>query len=268
MSAQSYRQILEHRLQTSRDGQWDVQTSLAHFALINYALPKDRLSQHIPTDHFDIPEFDIGGQRLAMLSVVPFLDLDFHFPHFFPFVKLRFGQTNYRVYVIDRKTGEHAVWFFGTTLGSHIVRLPRRLWRIPWHYAGYNIDCRYNSTLRLYEKFAYNIQSEWAEAEIDLADTGQPVTNVEGFESSEQMKLILTHPVDGFFYRLDGKLGTYSVWHESMQVTAGRPNRLYFGLFDRLGLLSKDEMNAPHSVFICPRVDFKVFLPPREIGEQ
>jgi hypothetical protein len=265
MSAQAYRQILNHRLQTNRNGPWDVRTTLAHFALINYALPKDRLRRHIPADRFDIPEFEIDGQRLALLSVAPFLDLDFHFQHFFRFVQFHFGQTNYRVYVVDRATGEHAVWFFGTTLGSRIVQLPRLFWRIPWHYAAYDIDCRYNPALRRYEKFAYNIHSKWAEAEIDLTDTGETVTILPGFESPEQMKLILTHPVDGYFYRLDGRLGNYSVWHEEVSVTAARPNRLYFGLFERLGVLSKEEMRAPHSVVICPRVDFKVFLPPREI---
>ncbi|NJN05593.1 MAG: hypothetical protein HC814_03245 [Rhodobacteraceae bacterium] len=45
------------------------------------------------------------------MSAVPFLDLDFHFDRVLPFAKFVFGQTNYRVYVIDRRTGEHAVWF-------------------------------------------------------------------------------------------------------------------------------------------------------------
>ena len=60
------------------DGRWDVVIRLGHFALINYALPRLRLERHIPVDRFEIPEFEMGGQRLAMMSAVPFLDLDFH----------------------------------------------------------------------------------------------------------------------------------------------------------------------------------------------
>lgn len=58
-----------------------------------------------------------------MLSVVPFLDDDFHDAQLAPFAKFRFGQANHRVYVIEQATGKHAAWFFGTTLGSWLRRL-------------------------------------------------------------------------------------------------------------------------------------------------
>jgi hypothetical protein len=256
---------LSQRLQPRPLGPWDVVSTLGHFALINYALPKERLAQYIPADRFEIPEFNIGGQSLALMSAVPFLDIDFHFAHFFPFLKFQFGQTNYRVYVIDKRTGEQVVWFFGTTLGSPIVYLPRWLWRIPWHLAAYQINCRYNSNRQRYDQFNYQVNSAWGASQIDLEDTGQSVALTSGFGLLESQTLILTHPVEGFFYRLDGKLGHYSVWHTVMKMTQGRARNLYFGLYERLGLLSKDEMQTPHSIFICPEIEFKVFLPPTEV---
>jgi hypothetical protein len=262
----SYREILNSRLVVQPGGRIDVLSKLKHFALINYALPKSRLERYIPEDRFIIPEFRIGGEKLAMMSAVPFFDEDFHFIRIFPFLKFSFGQTNYRVYVIDRESGEHVVWFFGTTLGGLVVYLPKSIWRIPWHYANYRIDCDYDSKDNRYRVFEYLIESKWAAARIKLEDTGEPVSLVEGFSTIEEMQLILTHPIDGYFYRSDKRVGSYSVWHQEIPVTLARSKDLYFSLFERLGLLSKEEMQEPHSVFLCPLTEFKVLLPPRVVA--
>lgn len=75
--------------------------------------PKERLVSHIATERFEIPEYEIGGQRLALLSVAPYIDEDFHYIHLFPFLKFRFGQTNHRVYgnTIERRNAETAFHF-------------------------------------------------------------------------------------------------------------------------------------------------------------
>jgi Uncharacterized conserved protein (COG2071) len=240
----------------------DVCSKLKHFALINYALPKSRLEPYIPQSHFDIPEFAIGGRQLALMSAVPFFDVDFHFIKA-PFLKFSFGQTNFRVYVIDRKSGQHAVWFFGTTLGSYIVYFAKGAWGIPWYHARYQSEHDYDYQLNRYTSYKYTIDSKWCNAKVDLEDSGLPVSPVEGFATSDEMKLILTHPLDGYFYRSDNQVGKYSVWHEEIPFTAGRANNLYFSLYEDLRLLSKAEMQNPHSVFICPETEFKVLLPPR-----
>jgi len=198
-----------------------------------------------------------------MISAVPFVDADFHFERIMPAMQFRFGQTNYRAYVIHRATGEHCAWFFGTTLGSPIVHIPRRLWRIPWHQAQYEIDCSYYEPQRRYARFHYDVKSAWASAEIDIEDTGEPVSTAPGFEDHGALALILTHPVAGYFHRLDGCLGTYSVWHDRIALTHGQPKRLHFSLYERLGLLTPDEMNRPHSIFLCPETEFRILLPPR-----
>ncbi|MBK8430016.1 MAG: DUF2071 domain-containing protein [Chloroflexi bacterium] len=260
-----YDHILRGRLATQRNGRLDVRSGLHHFALINYALPKARLEPHLPTNRFEIPEFDINGRPLALMSAVPFVDVDFHFRRLFPFAKFRFGQTNYRVYVFDKERQEHCVWFFGTTLGSAVVYLARGAWRIPWHYARYQINCHYDQPAGRYTTYQYSVRSPWGAAEIDLEDTGEAIKqdSAAGFTSFAEMQLILTHPVDGFFYRLDGQVGSYSVWHETIPMTVGKARNLYFGLYERLGLLSREEMQRPHSVFLCPATEFVVFLPPK-----
>ncbi|HEY1014452.1 MAG TPA: DUF2071 domain-containing protein [Herpetosiphonaceae bacterium] len=258
-----YRTTLDKRLADRRDGWMDVRTRLLHFALITYALPAERLARHIPADRFEIPTWQIGGRPMALLSAVPFYDADFHFPRIAPWLKFGFGQTNHRAYVIDRRTGEHCVWFFGTTLGSPVVHIARQLWRIPWHPARYELECRYDAAARRYDRYAYRIDSAWGGARIDLADSGAPAGLAEGFASADEMQLVLTHPITGFFHRLDGKLGTYAVWHKELTGTRAEARDLHFSLYERLGLLSAEEMRHPYSAIICPEIEFHVYLPPR-----
>jgi hypothetical protein len=255
---------LQPRIAHRRSGLIDIRSDLLHFALITYALPAERLRPHIHP-RFDIPTFPVNGQQSALMSAVPFLDDDFHFYRLAPFLKWKFAQTNYRVYVVDRETGEHCVWFFGTTLGSWIVYLARWLWRIPWHDARYEVDCRYNPQRKAYDEFKFTHQSPWSSAEIDLEDTGESMPLTPGFSSLDEQTLILTHPVTGYFYRLNKKLGSYSVWHEEIPLTMGKAKHLYFSLYERLGLLTREEMQKPHSVLICPKIMFEVHLPPRKL---
>ncbi len=263
MSPREARAALDARLAHRRAGKLDIDAPLHHFALITYAVPVERLTAHIPADRFEIPTFAIDGQPFALMSVVPFIDAGFHF-RLLPFIRFHFAQTNYRVYVIDRETGEHAVWFFGTTLGGWPVHLARLLWKIPWYPAKYAWDCAFDDAEGRYRAFRYRARSKWASARIDVVDTGVPAGTLPGFASREEMVLILTHPMDGFFYRLDGAVGTYSVSHPVLPLTVGEAKDLHFSLLERLGVLSAEEMQRPHSVLLCRETAFHIYMPPRK----
>jgi len=259
--------LLSKHLIKRQAGWLDIRSDLHHFALINYAVPPERLATHIPTERFEIPTYEINGRSLAMLSVVPFVDADFCFYRLFPWAKFRFPQTNFRVYVIDRATGEPVVWFFGTTLGSRVVSLARGLWKIPWHRAKYEVDCEFDEDNACtehgrsghYTHYRFSFQSDWCNAQIEIEDTGIPV------ELSDEERLILTHPVDGYFYRLDGRVGGYSIWHDIIPLTSGKPRNLYFSLFEDLAVMNRDEMQQPHSIFLCPSINFDIYMPPKPL---
>lgn len=251
--------LLNQRL-TKRPANWlDIRSDLHHFALINYAVPPERLAPHIPTDRFEIPTTLINGRQQAMLSVVPFLDADFCFYRLFPWFKFRFPQTNYRVYLINRVTGEPVVWFFGTTLGSWTVNLARALWKIPWHRAKYEMDCVFDAENGRYSTYSISIQSKWGDARIEIEDTGNSVA------LSAEDRLVLTHPVDGYFYQLNGRVGGYSIWHDIIPLTSGKPRDLYFSLFEKLAIMDREEMQQPHSIFICPSISFDIYMPPKPL---
>jgi hypothetical protein len=115
----------------------DVTTTLADFAIITFAVDPAALAALLP-DGFAPEVFTLdGGRRVAFVSAVPFRDLDFRFG-FAPWLKFRFGQTNYRAYVTHR--GQRCVWFFGTSLSTNWVAIPRYAWKLPWHPARIGIE--------------------------------------------------------------------------------------------------------------------------------
>jgi hypothetical protein len=79
------------------------------------------------------------------------------------------------------------------------------------------------------------------------------------------MTLLLTHPVAGFFHRRDGRVGTYRVAHDLSPLTLARPRDLYFSLYERLGILSREEMQRPASVLLARRTSFTIHMPPRPL---
>lgn len=254
-----YDALLQERLKKREAGRIDVRSHLDHFALINYAVPISRLEPFIPTQRFQIMEFEPG---MAMLSVVPFIDVDFAFYRLLPWLQFRFPQTNHRIYVLDKKTGQPVVWFLGTTLGSRVVHIARSLWRIPWYAAKYQVDCRYDETRAIYDHYQMQIESAWCSAEIEVVDTGEAV------DLTAEERLVITHPIDGFFYRLDGRTGGYGIWHDIIPLSVAHPTQLYFSLYERLGIMSKEEMQEAHSIYLCPRILFEIYMPPRAVGSE
>jgi len=242
----------------------DVQTTLAHFAIVTYMVDPDILRTHVH-ERFELDCITASdGSQMALISVVPFLDRDFRFVRM-PWPKWSFGQTNYRAYVRDRVTGEHVVWFFGTSLASATVCIPRFVWKLPWYHAQIRFDTSYDNESHRYTKYRMVTQSKWAPAELDLTDTGEPVEHLPGFEELEAGLVTLTHPLTGYFYLRDGSLGSYSIWHDRLNLTRGEVVTARFPLLDTLGLVPTGDVSAIHSVMIQPETEFTIYLPPKAV---
>lgn len=239
----------------------DVITTLRHFALVNYAVPAARVIPHVHPrfrlDTFPGPD----ATPHVLVSVVPFTDQDFRFARL-PFFRFHFGQTNYRTYVIDPHTGQSAVWFFGTTLDSMTVLLPRYLWRLPWHHGKIRFECEYDSDKGLYRRYHMTTTSDWAPAQLSLEDSGEPVHALDGFSDLEDALVRLTHPLTGYYCRRNGSLGSYSIWHDRLYCTTAVCCHARFDLLHRLGVVSLAEQQRPHSVLLQHETEFIIHLPP------
>jgi uncharacterized protein YqjF (DUF2071 family) len=241
---------------------WDVITTLRHFAIITYAVDPELIRPHVHP-RFDLQTFPgPHGSARAWVSAVPFEDQDFCFIGAQRF-KFCFGQTNYRTYVVDRESGLRLVWFFGTSLDSWSVLIPRHLWKLPWHRGRISFDCALDAEGKHYERYRLTTLSEWAAVELELEDLGLPVSALPGCDDLEAGLVILTHPLYGVFYRRDGSLGSYSIWHDRLRLSTGKCRQARFALFDRLGVVPFAAQLEPHSVLLQPRTEFTIYLPPR-----
>lgn len=240
----------------------DVQCKLQHFAIITYAIDPACFNDIIPP-RFKLDTIEYQGKEQVLMSVVPFINVDFS-SAVFPFPNFSMGQTDYRVYVIDQHTQERCVWFLGTTLDSWTLLVPRYLWQLPWQSAVFNFEC-HQDEYGYYKQYKIQTQSAWANAELQLAQSEHDPWNYAGFPDLESHLVYLTHPLAGFYHRRDGKLGTYRVWHDRLQLKPAQLLHAKFDLLDRLNLVSFEDQLNPYSVLIEPINEFTIYLPPQAI---
>lgn len=241
----------------------DVLCKLQHFSIITYAVEPARFEGLFP-ERFKLDTVHINNEEKALISVVPFIDVDFT-SAVFPFPKFTMGQTNYRIYIIDKETNERCVWFLGTTLDSWTLVVPNLIWNLPWHSGKVVFDCEFDASAQVYSKYKMMTSAIWAPAEVELSQEEGTEIVLSGFPDTETGLVYLTHPLAGFYYRTDGRLGTYRVWHKKLEVTAGRVKSANFGLLSRLGLVTLEEQQEAHSVLIEPINEFTIYLPPKVI---
>lgn len=244
----------------------DAVCQLHHFAIITYAVDPQRFARQIP-GRFKLVEVEINGRAHALLSVVPFLDVDFT-SAVLPFPKFRMGQTNYRIYIVDTVTGERGVWFLGTTLDSWTVSIPRHIWKLPWHPGQITFDCKFDPQTGKYAQSRMRTDAAWGPAEVELSQSTEPPLCLPGFPDIESGLVYLTHPLVSFYHRRDGRVGTYRVWHDRLMVQAASLVTAQFGLLSRTGLVSAEEQQSPHSILVQPIVEFTIFLPSKVVASE
>ena len=235
----------------------DASTTLEDFALVTFDVDPDRLAAALPPEVTpEIRTLD-DGRRRGFVSAVSFRDVDFRFA-IAPWLRVSFFQTNYRAYVTG-PDGERSVFFFGTTLDSPLAALPRHVWWMPWRRGATRIDAEWDEDGRCVS-YHHSCREAWGAASVEIEGTGEPAGRLDGFADAEESALVITHPLDGWFRRPDGRLGRYAVWHERLAPQLGTADRARYAVFERLGLVEEDQ--APHSVLLQRAIEFDVHLPP------
>ena len=240
----------------------DVNTILEHFSIISYKVPVKKI-QHLIPRPFKLWTFNEGDSKFALISAVPFKDKDFSFYRIAKFPKFNFFQTNFRTYIIDERDQSNSAWFFGTTLGSFTSLIPKYIWKMPWEYGKYHFSFKLSNNV--YSEYNMNFSSKQGKGIVNIQSSNSKMELLEGFQTIDEQLLILTHPVIGYYNLLKNKLGTYEIWHPKMELYIGKAEKLYFEIFERLGFLTKEEMNNPHSVLIAPEIEFDILMPPKKI---
>jgi len=238
----------------------DVSSTLRDFVITTYDVDAQRLASLLPPG-IDVERFSFGdGRERALVSAVSFLNTRFYV-HFAPFVVLECEQTNYRAYV--RRDGQRAVWFFGTSLASPFVYLPRLAWQLPWHRMHVTRASRWRSDHL--ETLDWHGRAAGAEERLRLRGTGRALTTLDGFSSADETHAILTHPLVGYLRRRDGTIATYGVWHAHLVMEEAEVLDARFEKLEALGLVAPAQ--KPHSVLVQRETEFLVLLPPRRVRE-
>jgi hypothetical protein len=235
----------------------DATTRLDHFALVTFAVDPARLAAVLPAGFEpEVRRLDDGHER-GFVSAVSFRDVDFRLA-IAPWFRASFFQTNYRAYVRG-PDGHRAVFFFGTTLDSPLVALPRLAWGMPWHGGSTRIEGGWTGDGRCV-RYHHRCSGRWGAADVELVGTSEVAGRLDGFVDADDAALVLTHPLDGYFERPDGRLGRYSVWHERLRPRLGVARQARYAVFEELGLVAPGA--APHSVLLQRSIEFDVLLPP------
>jgi hypothetical protein len=130
---------------------------------------------------------------------------------------------------------------------------------MPWRRGATRIDAEWDEDGRC-ASYHHSCREAWGAASVEIEGTGESAGRLDGFADADESALVLTHPLDGWFRRPDGRLGRYAVWHERLAPQLGTAYRARYAVFERLGLVEEDQ--PPHSVLLQRAVEFDVHLPP------
>jgi uncharacterized protein YqjF (DUF2071 family) len=206
-----------------------------------------------------LPEGIVAEERggTALISAVPFLDRDFRF-RALGFAKVSCGQINYRAYV--RFGEQRGVFFFGTSLDSIFVHLPRIVWRMPWHGDRLRIDASWDSGGRC-AAYDLDARGSWGSAVVHARGTGRRLPDPACFTEAADCRATMLDPFVGWYLRRNGRgLGRYTVWHEPLDLEEVEVDEARYQVFDDLDLLEAGQ--APLAAGVQRSVAFDVHTPP------
>jgi Uncharacterized conserved protein (COG2071) len=224
------------------------------FGIVTYCVDPDRLAALLPHS-FEPDVFTLdSGRECAFVSAVPFHVASLTMAGIR--IPLGFVQVNYRAYI--RRHGERCVWFFGSSVSSHAVLVPRELYGLPWHFTESTLEATWLDA----PGSAYVLHSSgaWGAADLECEGSGEMVGRLDGFSDVHETQTVLTAPLSGFCLRGDAALLEIRVQHPLLQAQIGSARVARFSVFEDLNLYAADA--APHSVLLLPSTTFDV-LPPR-----
>lgn len=208
------------------------------------------------------------GSTAALVCAVAFVNHGFAF-RCLPWLRVSGGQIDYAAY--GSMAGERGVWFFGSSLDSRFVLLPRLAWRMPVHFDRVRVEgdagrVRVTST------------GSWGTSSCDVEVTGTVVGRLDGFGDADATTEILSVPVVGWFARRSWRpwrrsirpdhsraeapaVARFSVWHDGEAAQACVVRHARFSVLEDLGLVGPAD--EPHAALFHPHIDFDVHTPPR-----
>jgi Uncharacterized conserved protein (COG2071) len=224
------------------------QLLMQDFAIVTFAVEPNRLAALLPHS-FEPDVFTLdSGKEAAFVSAVSFRVDSLSCRGIR--IPLRYVQANYRAYV--RRHEERCVWFFGSSVGSPIVAVPRMVVGAPWHFGTSRIAAAWDG--ERCADYAFSNRGSWGEAEFSGSGSDSLRSRLDGFADLEETLAVLGSPRSGFSLRRDGSLLELRVEHDVLQPQLGAARDARFAVFKDLNLIAPQAI--PHSVLLQRETTF------------
>lgn len=225
---------------------------LHHFALLTYAVPLDRIREHLP-DQLEPESFMLPERgKTGMISIGCFLASGLHWPAMSRPRMGRFEQITYRTYVTHK--GKKGAYFFGSALGSITSFLLQGSFIRGGTLGKFD-------TSRTLEAEGY---SEYLCRMKDRSGLTQFAIRAADRPENPELTQLLTYRLHGFARSRAGLLVDQVVCHARMNPWSGEllnADDTRFPFWEKLGMLDADEASKPVSVLVQPEIRFGVYPP-------
>ena len=133
---------------------------------------------------------------------------------------------------------------------------------MPWHRVNATLEAGWGGGACM--TWRSTADGSWGGLDVELSGTAEPMSALDGLADPGDAAQMLTHPLGGYYRRLDGSVAGYRVWHAPMRPTIGSLVRARYDVFEADGLVAPGQ--AAHSVLLERRSDFTVYLPPTRLA--
>ncbi len=227
---------------------------LAHYTMIFYAIPSERLAKILPAG-YETDDLQIAGEKVSLLTVSSFLDMGTK-----QNPRPAFEQTDYRLHV--KHNGVAANYLLGSSVGSLSAIALRQSWQMPWHLGAMEFQLTYNLQEDRYANYRLSTQSQWANAYWEIADRGISVKND---LDSALLGLVAQKAITDHFLRKDGSMGSRKLRFMHQHVTRGALINARCDFLQKMNLLNAQEVLNPLQVSIFRKVTCRFDMPQTEM---
>lgn len=223
---------------------------------LSYLVPDERLRPFVPS----AVSFAARSEDRTIISLVLFHSRNVR-ASFLPFLNFSYDQANIRTYVVDPVTGAPAVFFLKSGITSRLVSAATGVLGIPWQAISMSIEATPGDGI--FREYVATGRFE-GDFRIRLTRDPEPPSAMPLFRSPEAAVRFLTGPTAGF-YGSSGNLTRFEVEHSPMTPSTGILSAIECPVLVNSGLLTSEELRAPHSALIARHGRFKVSMPPAKV---
>lgn len=233
-----------------------AQVNVENFALINHAVPAERVRRHVP-DKFELETFESNdGKELCFVSASCFCNRQLRWS-MSRYPAIDFDQNTYRTYVTHE--GQRGSYFLGTNVSTRLSFVGQTAVAAVSFRAEF--DVHIEKGVEGYSIYSSSSESGMGRTEFEVVAREKPAAK-HPFATGDEHAQYITYRLHGYARNPLGFETHGPVSHRHMQPWSGTLMSGRFDFWEQLGILFPDEVLPAYSVLVEPSVLFTL-MPPR-----